>query len=290
MPLTQILEPMTNLFDWLHHCWEHPRTEHSIALCILLVFLGDLALIELNRQGLLGSYLTALIPHSHFHAINLAFTLILGTEVMGLILILSCSLSRALGKQFEILILIHLRDAFKELSHLSEPINLGDSLLPVLHIALSGMTALGIFICLGMYRRINRHDHFIPDPLERMRYVMAKKLVALLLFFIFLGELLWGGYQFLQYGVEIHFFETIYTVLIFADITLVLISHRFMPSFFAVFRNSGFVIATLMLRLSLSAPQPWNNALSMFAALYMLGLTWAMASFAPNHAAGQKRP
>ena len=42
----------------------------------------------------------------------------------------------------------------------------------------------------------------------------------------------------LQYQ-DMRFFETIYTVLIFADIALVLISQRYMPSFHAVFRNSG---------------------------------------------------
>ena len=54
-------------------------------------------------------------------------------------------------------------------------------------------------------------------------------------------------------GEDMRFFETIYTVLIFADIALVLISQRYMPSFHAVFRNSGFVIGTLMMRLALSA-------------------------------------
>ena len=70
--------------------------------------------------------------------------------------------------------------------------------------------------------------------------------------------------------------------LVAPNYTLVLVAQRFMPSFYAVFRNSGFVIVTLIMRLSLSAPSPWNAAASLFAAAYMLALTWAMGYFAPE--------
>ena len=82
--------------------------------------------------------------------------------------------------------------------------------------------------------------------------------------------------------MTLSFFETIYTILIFADIALVLISQRFMPDLRAVFRNSGFVIGTLIMRLSLSAPWPWNIASSIFAAVFVLALTWATTYFGPS--------
>ena len=72
------------------------------------------------------------------------------------------------------------------------------------------------------------------------------------------------------------------SILIFAGIALVLISQRFMPDFHAVFRNSGFVIGTLIMRLSLSAPWPWNIASSIFAAVFVLALTWATTYFGPS--------
>ena len=61
-----------------------------------------------------------------------------------------------------------------------------------------------------------------------------------------------------------------------------IISQRFMPDFHAVFRNSGFVIGTLIMRLSLSAPWPWNIASSIFAAVFVLALTWATTYFGPS--------
>ena len=109
-------EPLTNIFDCIHHFWEHPRTQKILAVLILLTYLLALAGIEANREGLLPEWMARLTPTSHFQAIQLAFTLILGMELMELILSISGSLSKSLGKQFEVMALILLRDAFKQLS------------------------------------------------------------------------------------------------------------------------------------------------------------------------------
>lgn len=282
MSLIARLEPLTDIYDYVHHVWERPRTQRFMAAVIFFVFIGALIGIECNREGLLPPGLAAVVPVNHFHAINLAFTLILGMEVVGLILSISCSLSRSLGKQFEIMALILLRNAFKELAYLPEPVNLAAGMEPVYRIAIAATTALAIFICLGYYHRLRSKQNYIKSPQERMLYVISKKLIALVLLGLFFGIAARDALSFVTTGHEPPFFETIYTVLIFADITLVLISQRFMPSFHAVFRNSGFVIATLIMRLSLSAVSPWDAIASLFAALYVLGLTWATNRFTPE--------
>lgn len=284
------MEPLTDIYDYVHHVWERPRTQRFMAAFIFFVFIAALIGIEANREGLLPPALAAVVPTNHFHAINLAFTLILGMEVMGLILSISCSLSRSLGKQFEIMVLILLRNAFKELAYLPEPVNLSMGMEPVFRIAIAATTALAIFVCLGYYHRLRSKQNYIKSPQERMLYVISKKLIALVLLLLFVIIAARDALIFLVTGHEAPFFETIYTVLIFADITLVLVSQRFMPSFHAVFRNSGFVIATLVMRLSLSAPSPWDAASSMFAAVYVLGLTWATNHFTPESIRPKGRP
>ena len=111
---------------------------------------------------------------------------------------------------------------------------------------------------------------------------MRKKLLAIVLLLIFAGTGMADLYQQMTVGTEHHFFETIYTVLIFADIALVLMSQQFMPSFHAVFRNSGFVVGTLLMRLSFSTSHPWNAVVSIISAAYVLGLTWAVNFFPPD--------
>ena len=274
-------EPVTNLFDWVHHLWEHPRVQRTLATCIFLFYLCALLCIEANREGWLPPALARITPTSHFQAIHMAFTLILGMELMELILAISGSLSKSIGKQFEIMALIMLRDAFKELSKLPEPVNLASGPEPLFTIGSAGAGALLIFIALGFYHRLRRHQNYITNPEEQMRYVMAKKFLALGLFVLFVGIAVRDVIVFCTIGEDVEFFETIYTVLIFADIALVLVSQRFMPSFHAVFRNSGFVIGTLIMRLSLSAPWPWDIVASLFAAVYVLALTWATNYFGP---------
>ena len=61
---------------------------------------------------------------------------------------------------------------------------------------------------------------------------MSKKKAHLaLLFLLFVGIAVRDLILFVQTGNDADFFETIYTILIFADIALVFISQRFMPDF-----------------------------------------------------------
>ena len=115
------LQPITDAFDWVQHSWERAATQRRVAFFILWVYLLALLGVELNRHGILPPWLATVSPRNHFYAIHLAFTLILVLEVMGLILVIPSSLSQSMGKQFEILTLILLRNAFKELAHLPPP-------------------------------------------------------------------------------------------------------------------------------------------------------------------------
>ena len=96
--LITALQPITDVFDWLHSLWERATTQRRVALCILWVYLVALLGVELKRQGVLPPWLAVLTPYSHFYAIHLAFTLILGLEVVGLILVIPSSLSQSMRK------------------------------------------------------------------------------------------------------------------------------------------------------------------------------------------------
>ncbi|HEX7488973.1 MAG TPA: hypothetical protein VF341_08705, partial [Anaeromyxobacteraceae bacterium] len=81
-------------------------------------------------------------------------------------------------------------------------------------------------------------------------------------------------------GRKAPFFETLYTLLIFADILVVLISTRYSSTYRVVFRNSGVAVSTVLLRLALSAPPYLNAALGASAAAFALGLTVAYNAWA----------
>lgn len=250
-------------------------------MVLLWIYLIALACVELKRMGFYPLWLPQ-PPYSHFYSISLAFTLILGLELISLIFVIPSSLSSSMAKQLEILTLILLRNAFKELTILPEPVDIDFSkITPIVNIAVSGLGALCVFICLGLYRRIMRRQSLLRDKSRMERYILSKKLLSLVLLVIFAGI---GVHDIFLYteGISSEFFETVYTTLIFADIAMVLMAQRYMPSYFAVFRNSGFVIGTLMMRLSLSAPPILCAAIAVFAAVYVVALTWGTNFFMPE--------
>lgn len=274
--MDNLFERVTYLFDPLHHVWEHERMHRRFALGLVVVFLGALASIELNRRGLLPAALATATPTNHFHAVNLAFTLVLVLEVISLIFTLPCSFSRSVGKQFEILSLILLRDAFKELASFPEPITVGADLTAVQHILGYGFGALIVFGLLGVYYRVQpakKQDMGLPHDL--FRFVAAKKGIALVILAVFAIMGLTNLYNRLAGLPHIDFFPVFYTLLIFTDILVVLISQCFRPSFHAVFRNSGYALSTLFIRLALAAPPMYDVALGIVAALFAIALTLA---------------
>lgn len=277
--LNRVHDAATHIFDPLHALWESEGKRKVVTVLLVSVFLLFLLLIEANRQGLLSPSLSAAVPLSHFYAINIVFTLVLLLEVIGLIFILPCSVSKSVGKQFEILALILLRNSFKELVHLPEPIQLGTDLLPVLRIFSDGLGALAIFTILGLYYRQQRQRAELMTGESRYRFVAAKKIVSLALLIVFFGLGVYGGWDYFFGEKSFVFFATFYTVLIFSDILLVLISHQFLSAFHAILRNSGYAVSTLLLRLSLTAPPYYDAAIGVGAAIFVLALTWTSNVF-----------
>ncbi|WP_045222767.1 hypothetical protein [Desulfonatronum thioautotrophicum] len=276
---SRVYETATHVFDPLHAYWESEANRKLVTFLLVALFIFALGLIELNRQGILPASWHEVVGLSHYGAINAAFTLVLLVEVISLIFVLPCSVSKSVGKQFEILALILLRNSFKELVYLPEPIQIGTDIMPVLRILADGFGALAIFVILGLYYRQQRQRSELMTGETRYRFVGAKKLVALGLLGVFIALAAYGGWDFFLGDRSFSFFATFYTVLIFTDILLVLISHRFLPTFHAVLRNSGYAVSTLLLRLSLTAPPYYDAAIGVSAALFALALTWTYNVF-----------
>ena len=285
-----IYETATHIYDPLHAFWEKTTTQRKVASVLITVFLAGVAGIELNRRGLLPPFLAARTPHSHFYAVNLAFNLVLITEVMRLVFVLPCSVSRSLGKQFEILCLIFLGNSFKELVHFHEPITVTGEMAPLLTIVSYGVGAMVVFACLGFYYRLQLHKEMVKGGEDKFRFVAAKKLLALLLLAVYLGMGVHWLWILVHGGNPFMFFATFYTVLVFCDILVVLISFRYAPAFHALFRNSGYAVATLVIRLALSAPPFYDTGLGAAAGLYAVCLTLAYNYFAPHMKEQHGRP
>jgi len=261
-------------FDPLHHLWEHERIHRKISVALVFFFLAGLALIELNRRGFLPPWLAQITPGNHFYAVQFAFSVVLLQEVISLIFTIPCSFSRSVGKQFEILALLLLRNAFKELAAFSEPIVFDGNQMAVLRILSDGFGALLLFALLGYYYRIQqRVSESKLAATDLYRFVAAKKGIALVLLLIFIVMGVHSIWVFFHDRHGEDFFHSFYTVLVLADILLVLLSQCVQPSFYAVFRNSGFALSTLIIRLALAAPPFYNVLLGLAAIVFAILLS-----------------
>jgi len=246
----------------------------KISLFLVLFFLAGLLCIELKRLGLMPEPLSSLFPHSHFSAIEAAFTVVLILEVVSLIFTIPCSFSRSVGKQFELLALILMRNAFKELSYFPEPISFAGNEEAILRIMSDGFGALLIFALLGFYYLVQgKKQDEVMKPVDLFSFVAAKKGLALLLLGAFTYMGLRSGWLTLAGKEHTDFLHDFYTLLILADVLIVLISQCFQPGFYAVFRNSGFALSTVMIRIALAAPPFYNVLLGVSAALFAILLT-----------------
>ncbi len=278
--MDSIYEKITCLFDPLHHYWEHERLHRKISTGLALFFLLSITVIEFHRQGILPAPLTNLVPDNHFLAIETAFTVVLILEVISLVFTIPCSFSRSVGKQFELLSLILLRNAFKELSTFTEPISFLGYEESICHILADGFGALAIFALLGWYYHIQRPmDDDKMQKVALYHFVTAKKGISLVLLIIFSYMGIRAGYRNITGTCGSDFLHEFYTVLVLADILVVLISQCFQPSFYAVFRNSGLALSTLIIRIALAAPPVYNVLLGLAAAVFTILLTYTNRIF-----------
>lgn len=258
-------------FDLLDEHWESDRVTKIISNIVIAFFLMGLIVGLLSYLNLLPAF----IQISPFFAIELAFNVLLIFEVLGLIFLFPKSVADAVGKQFEIISLLLLRDAFKEFGHYLGEMNweLGFAmeLLPIISDAFG---AILIFLITGLFYRAQRHVRITQNYEEQVSFVSIKKLISIYLTitFIFLGVYdVVSAYQTHQFIYSIKLF---YTLLIFTDVFILLFSLRYSTKYFNLFRYSSFALATIFLRLTLSAPPFYNVLLAVIAGLMVLGVTY----------------
>lgn len=262
---------LAKFYDYLDKLWHLRVTSKVISNILLSVFVFSLALVATSKLGWLK------LPYKvdFFLAIDAAFTTLLLFEILELIFVLSRSVADSVGKQFEILSIILLRSAFKEFGHASPSLLNNEidymSLLPMLTDALG---ALIIFIIIGYYYKLQRHERITKNDKDQSQFITFKKVVAFFLLISFISISVFDIIHILSTKEFQFTFNNFYNLLIFTDILILLYSLRFQSQYTNLFRYSSFAFATILIRLSLSAPPYFNVAIGVVAGFFVLGLTY----------------
>ena len=277
--LKKTLTYTEGVFDVFKRLYESKRSLNATSIVLVLAFVicSLLSVLVLLDYINLGHYQSKF--QNPFFSIEIVFTLLLIVELFGLIFVLPQSVAKSVSKQFELLSLIFLRDGFKEFSHIGSNFSwehMKESLIPMV---VYGFGAIVIFSLISVTGTLQKRYKLTSTEEDQIQFIRLKKLLAILLLIAFAAV----GYNDLKTliytGSYLHSFQTFYTVLIFSDIIIVLIALRYTLNYYRIFRYSAFVLATILIRISLSADTYYNVAIGVVACLFVLALTIAYNYF-----------
>lgn len=267
----QISEQIKAFYDQLESSWAGPKGHRLAGTFLVIFFIVSLAMVEVKSLVELPKFILRFIPKNHLSAIEAALTLLLIIEVMGLIFSLVRSVTTSVGRQLEILSLILLRNVFKQISHLGEPLVWANFQDEIGHLAATCFSALVIFGILSVFYRIKKEDVLAGDIKDKRNFILAKKIVALGLMIFFHVILIDHLISTLSGIKGPDPFESFYTLLIISDMLILFISMRYGHDYQIAFRNSGFAVVTVFIRLSLISPPYYNAIIGIGSALFALG-------------------
>jgi hypothetical protein len=263
------------------------RIERVFLTVAIVSFLAHLAAIVLVSSGIIVTDLPVTMLSDPISALYTPFSFILVYEVYLLIYYLPKSLSTYINKQYEIILLIIMRRLFKDLANLNISAewftlkydlqftyDLASTLLLFYLIYIFSTQSRLRFTSLGEQAQLTsgtqtytRIKSVIASGLVPVVFLLATySLVAWLMGVMTVGTSPATSFQDIN-GV---FFKQFFTLLVVVDVVLLLVSFYHTDKFHVIIRNSGFVISTILIRLSFNVEGVMNNILVVAAVIFGL--------------------
>jgi hypothetical protein len=248
----------------------------SFLLHLLVIFLVSQDIIHLNSK----------LTKNPISAIYTPFSFILVYEVFLLVFYLPRSISSYIGKQYEIITLIVIRRIFKDIGYMELSAN-WFKLDSDLQITYDLATALILFFLIQQfYKNIEKQalKETVSSPEDKIKvdqFIKLKKSIATILiptviilalysftnWINILQKNNWNNVATFK-NINNIFFENFFILLIIIDVILLLFSFFYSDSFHKIIRNSGFIISTILIKLSFSTEGLINNALIIAAVVF----------------------
>jgi len=289
-----MMKKFDSLLDTLHSLFlsekTRERSEKVIIGIAIISFIIHLALILLKDYLPWFAFNSELF-NNPIAAIYTPFSFILVYEVYLLVYYLPKSISLYISKQYEIITLVIIRRIFKDLSNLDLQSNWFENSYD-LQLTFDLITTLLLFGLILLFNKLNQNRKKVRGEAEQItgsltRLIRRKKILAVLLVPVFIGLALYSfgtwiaditgaanaGIDTLG-DINLIFFNEFFTILILADVLLLLFSFFHTDQFNAVIRNSGFIISTILIRLSFSTTGLVNDLLVVVAVTFGVLILW----------------
>jgi hypothetical protein len=278
-------------FELIYQKLLSDKTKHWGEQVILVIaiasFLIHLAIIYLVDFGIIPIAVTSDLLKNPIAAIYTPFSFILVYEVYLLIHYLPKSITTYISKQYEIITLIIIRRLFKDLSSLtltSDWFTIKYDLQFTYDLIAS---VLLFFLIYLFYKQSKKRYRVIDNTANERegiaRFIKIKKYIATALVPVLIIVAIYSFFNwsmstiYPQTSTKVSFsninnifFEQFFTILIIADVVLLLFSFFHTDEFHKVIRNSGFIISTILIRLSFSVSGLLNTLLIVSATIFGL--------------------
>jgi hypothetical protein len=276
--MNSLLQYSGNYFDKHFNAKSVRSVELLILRVAVFAFLFHLIIIFLGNNFIYFKNL----QHSYLKAIYTPFSFILFYEVFLLVIIIPKSISEFIGKQFEVITLITLRSFFHDIADLDlkKSININNpEFISLLYDLIASLIMLSLTI---LYYKIYQNNRKSEIVNELNNFINIKKLVSLSMililfllsissFFIWGKEML-GALELKQNYPDPNtvFYADFFSIMIFVDVLLLIISFIYHFSFFTIFRNASFIITTILIRMSLTIEKPMNYIIILIGFLFSI--------------------
>ena len=252
---------INNIFSLVFSEKNIKKTEKYILYIASLGFILHLILILLNYYNIIEiSFGNSNLLTNPISALYTPFSFILIYEAFLLVYYIPRSFSTAISKQYEIMSLIIIRKIFKDIPL----VDLNANWLTTsnnLQLIYDLLGILIVFFLIYLFKKIRKKSPKKFNSKKLDLFIASKKIISLLLTPILIIVCCLSFYSWLKgigdetaisENINYLFFTDFFTLLILADVFILLLSFQYTERYCQIIRNTGFIISTILLRLSFS--------------------------------------
>ena len=280
--ITAARRRLAAFFDCLHESAKRDLLDTCVVSLAAAGFLGHLLLVAVvNMLPEFPQTIFEGLDRSLLHAVYTPFSIILFYEVILLVFALADSHTGEVAKQYQIVSLIVVRRVFKDIGSFES----FEHWLTETEAVKAVLTDMGgavlMFVLVTIFTLLRRTIPKVAIQRDLVSFIELKKAVAVLLLVVLAGLALLNlavwlrvlpvsllGLTQIPENVDLFFFPLFFEFMIFTDVFILIVSLAYYDRYEYVFRNAGFVISTVLLRVSLSTPKPYDIGVALIAMAY----------------------
>ncbi|MFW5702440.1 MAG: hypothetical protein ACOCXP_00550 [Candidatus Dojkabacteria bacterium] len=241
--------------------------ERNVAILAAVSFVVHIAAVELAKLGVLDNQF--LKDSDILDTLFTPFTVILIYELFLVIAAIAVSIPESVGRQYQAISLIIMRNLFKDISTLGEALLAATALGQISLLFYDmGATVAAFALVIAFYFIKRKAYKFDFEEQMSPQYIKMKRTAALatlagslvLVIVTILGMNWRVGFFDAMYQLDLNqVFQDLFTLLIVVDVFVVILSAIYSDRYETIIRNGSLVFSSIIIRLSITAEPPFNN-------------------------------